>query len=632
MKKAFKTKRLWFVIATIVISLLCAVCFVACDSGIGEKGGENDKDTHTHSYVNYTYNNDATCVADGTDTAKCEYCEETDTRVKANTATGVHSFVSYTYNNDATCVDDGTETAKCQNCEESDTRTKANTATGEHSYVDYVCTVCGGYSQDFPVTERRLDYVEIRENNEIVGYSVAGRGNVGAFVTDIFIPQSYNGKPVMSIGESAFRGCVGLTSITIGDSVTSIAERAFFDCSGLTSITIGGNVTSIGNSAFYNCSGLTGIEIPNSVTSIGDHAFRGCVGLTSIEIPNSVTSIGESAFYGCSGLTSIKIPNSVTSIEESTFYNCNSLASIEIPNSVTDIGEMAFFGCRDLISIAVQDGNIKYHSKNNCLIDTNNKILILGCKSSIIPDDGSVIDIGDNAFYGCSGLASIDIPNYVTGIGAYAFSLCGGLTSIEIPNSITRIENFAFAQSNSLTIYCEMASQPNNWRENWNFNRYPVIWDCKHNDKDINGFEYAVIDGLRYSFKDDVAKVEAQSTHLSGDIVIPTNVTYKGSSYSVISINHWAFGECESITSIKLPNGITNIGSLAFSNCDSLTSVIIPNSVMNIEDSAFYRCSTLTSVRFNGTTEQWAAISKAASWNVFSLIKTIVCDDGTITL
>ena len=82
------------------------------------------------------------------------------------------------------------------------------------------------------------------------------------------------------------------------------------------------SVTSIGNSAFYGCSGLTSITIPNSVTSIGDAALTLCSGLTSVTIPNSVTSIGNSAFYGCSGLTSITIPNSVTSIGKFTFYNC----------------------------------------------------------------------------------------------------------------------------------------------------------------------------------------------------------------------------------------------------------------------------------------------------------------------
>ena len=59
------------------------------------------------------------------------------------------------------------------------------------------------------------------------------------------------------------------------------------------------SVTSIGNNAFWGCSGLTSVTIPNSVTSIGDKAFYYCRGLTSVTIPNSVTSIGKSTFSFC---------------------------------------------------------------------------------------------------------------------------------------------------------------------------------------------------------------------------------------------------------------------------------------------------------------------------------------------
>ena len=90
------------------------------------------------------------------------------------------------------------------------------------------------------------------------------------------------------------------------------------------------SVTSIGDSAFRGCSGLTSITIPNSVTSIGSEAFQYCSGLTSVSIPNSVTSIGDYAFYGCSGLTSVSIPNSVTFISGAVFSGCSGLESIVI--------------------------------------------------------------------------------------------------------------------------------------------------------------------------------------------------------------------------------------------------------------------------------------------------------------
>lgn len=144
------------------------------------------------------------------------------------------------------------------------------------------------------------------------------------------IPEEYEEIKVTSIGDRAFIGCSGLTSITIPDSITSIGSDAFSSCYGFTSITIPDSVTSIENGAFYYCYGLTSFTIPDSVTSIGDKAFYGCSSLTSITIPGSVTSIGENAFTECDLLTSITIPDSVTSIGNDAFSYCSGLTSINI--------------------------------------------------------------------------------------------------------------------------------------------------------------------------------------------------------------------------------------------------------------------------------------------------------------
>ena len=153
-----------------------------------------------------------------------------------------------------------------------------------------------------------------------------------------------------SIGDSAFYGCEGLTSIVIPSSVTSIGDSAFRICGGLTSVEILGSVTSIGTYAFCGCSSLATITIPASVTSIGDYAFYYCSSLTSIEIPCSVTSIGVEAFI-YSGLTSIEIPGSVTSIDNYAFAGCNGLTTITIPESVISIGDYAFSGCSNLTTV-----------------------------------------------------------------------------------------------------------------------------------------------------------------------------------------------------------------------------------------------------------------------------------------
>ena len=223
---------------------------------------------------------------------------------------------------------------------------------------------------------------------------------------------------VTSIGDGAFNGCSGLTSVTIPNNVTSIGERAFYSCSGLTSVTIPNSVTSIGGSAFSGCSGLTSVTIPNSVTSIDGSIFSDCSGLTSVTIPNSVTSVGWGAFRNCSGLTSVTIPSSVTSIGYEAFYNCSGLTSVTIPNSVTSIDSRAFYGCS-------------------------------GLKSIIIPN--GVTSIGGYTFYGCSGLKSIIIGNNVTSI-ASVFPNCNNIqeailsqTAYEngIPASVTKFTTYS---------------------------------------------------------------------------------------------------------------------------------------------------------------------------------------------
>ncbi len=303
---------------------------------------------------------------------------------------------------------------------------------------------------------------------------------------------------VTSIGDYAFVGCSGLTSVDIPNSVTSIGRDAFNSCSGLTSVTIPNSVTSIdigafdytpwydnlqdglvyvglvaykykgtmpantsitlrdgtkgiAGNAFKKCSGLTSVTIPNSVTSIGKAAFYGCSGLASVTIPNSVTSINGSAFEGCSGLTSIDIPNSVTSIYGYAFCGCSGLTSVTIPNSVTSIDYMAFAYCSGIESIKVEGGNTKYDSRNNCnaIIESATNALIIGCKNAVIPN--SVTSIDNYAFYGCSGLTSIDIPNSVTSIGWDAFYDCSGLTSVTIPNSVTSIRSYTFYGCSGLT-------------------------------------------------------------------------------------------------------------------------------------------------------------------------------------
>ncbi len=207
-----------------------------------------------------------------------------------------------------------------------------------------------------------------------------------------------------------------------------------------------------GDGTYYIVTGvgdLAGnIEIPDEwngkpVKEIVTGAFKHCNYLKSVIIPDSVTSIGKWVFEDCSGLTSVTIGNGVTEIGELAFCDCSGLTSVTIPESVTSIGDRAFANCSGLKKITVAKGNPVYKSEENCIIEKETNTLVLGCRSSKIPD--SVTTIGGRAFWGCSGLTGeLTIPDSVTTIGERAFSGCSGLTSVTIPKSVTEIGICAF--------------------------------------------------------------------------------------------------------------------------------------------------------------------------------------------
>ena len=421
-------------------------------------------------------------------------------------------------------------------------------------------------------------------------YSIVAK-DVNNMPANVIIPSTYNGKAVTSIGRDAFKYCTGLTSINIPNSVTSIGWSAFYGCTGLTSIMIPNSIMIINEYAFQDCTRLTSITIPSSVTVIGGEAFYNCTGLTSITIPSSVTSIGFYAFYGCTGLTSITFAENsqLTIIGASAFYNCTGLTSITIPSSVTSIDSKAFYGCTGLTSITVESGNTKYHSVENCLIKTASQELVLGCKNSVIPTNGSVKFIGESAFRDCTGLTSITIPSSVTIIGESAFRDCTGLTSITFAENsqLTSIGSYAFEACTGLTSVT--------FAENSQLTSigYRVFYNC-------TGLTSITIPNSVTSIGDSAFR----------DCTGLTSITFAENS-QLTSIGSYAFEACTGLTSVTFAENsqLTSIGYRVFYNCTGLTSITIPNSVTSIDYYAFKGCTGLTTVYYSGTAEAWAKIS-----------------------
>ena len=233
------------------------------------------------------------------------------------------------------------------------------------------------------------------------------------------IPES-----VTSIGDRAFYKCKSLTDMTIGNGVVSIGHEAFRYCTSLTTVTIGDGVTFIGYGAFYDTACYNdSSNWENDVLYIGKYLIEAGYTLPDFyTIKDGTKCIAYSAFFRRASLISVTIPDSVTAIGDKAFFCCTSLTSVTIPDSVTSIGNGAF------VDTACYDDNSNWENDvlyiGKCLIGAKNSL----SGSYSIKEETTCI--ADRAFYNCSSLTSVTIPNSVKAIGVDAFDGCIALTDI----------------------------------------------------------------------------------------------------------------------------------------------------------------------------------------------------------
>lgn len=345
-------------------------------------------------------------------------------------------------------------------------------------------TLTGGQTDD-PGRPSSDEIVETGFFGENVTYTIYADGSV-------VISGKGRMKDTGSVN-SPFSGNKDIRTAVIKKGVTDIADYLFYGCEGLERVDIPAGVESIGKYAFSGCKKLKRADLPASLTQIGDDVFEGCESLDGITVDSgnpvyytdshclierdarslirgcsksvipsdgSVTSIADGAFDGCAGLVSIEIPEAVTSIGAYAFFGCSSLKKIHIPSKVSSIGTLVLGECASLSEITVDKRNTRYHDDSNCLIcdvddwstaRSEKNMLLAGCKTSVIPADGSVEGFVRGAFWGCTGLKEIKIPDTVTSIGEVVFYGCTGLKRVDIPDSVTDIEWSAFHYCKSLT-------------------------------------------------------------------------------------------------------------------------------------------------------------------------------------
>ena len=336
--------------------------------------------------------------------------------------------------------------------------------------------------------------------------------------------------------ENVYDAAIGQGALKFDGRITTIPEKAFVACTNLTGITLTGDIKYIRAEAFSGCSSLATMNIPNSVTLIGNMAFYNCSGIQEITIPSSVTSIGSSSFEGCSGKANINCYIKSVSTRDAvngTFFKAKFTEAI-IGDSITLIGNYAFWNCTSLASITIPNS-----------VTWIGECAFSNCKSLIsitIPDSVTLID--DFAFSHCIGLKDLTLGCKVSSINERAFSGCNNLESVTITNSKgIKFYNGAFEDCDSLkSVYY------NNNLINW-FNMY---------------FEYGYSNPL-----DNGAKLYINGKELV-ELDIPEDVS---------AIKDYTFNGCTSITKVTMHNRVTSVGASTFSECFNLKEIYCKSNI-----------------------------------------------------
>jgi hypothetical protein len=443
-------------------------------------------------------------------------------------------------------------------------------------------------------------------------------------LTSVIIPNS-----ITTIGERAFSNCSGLTSISVdaGNTAYSSNNGVLFNKNQTTLIwspagktgnyTIPNSVTSIGEYAFSGCSGLTSVTIPNSVTSIGNYAFSNCSGLTSVTIPNSVTSIGDAAFFDCSSLTSVTIPNSVTSIGDDAFYRCSGLTSVIIPNSVTSIGTWAFSYCSGLTSITNLNLVPQTISSNvfdgvtisSCALTVPTSAVTAYQNAAIWQDfapvsGGGVLfsakanntvlgnltaNISDGLYPVNTSVTISAMPLSTSFLGWTSGNANLGntnLLSFMLIQDTVIIANFGNLETINLTAAGTLKNQPNIK----NSTHLTITGNIDARDIQFMRDSIPFLLDLDLTGATIVAYSGTEGTDY-GSNTYPNNEMPQCSFFNINTYSGKTI-----LASIKMPSGLITIGEMAFISCSGLTSVTIPNVVTSIGDNAFEDCIGLTSI------------------------------------
>ena len=404
-------------------------------------------------------------------------------------------------------------------------------------------------------------------------YSFSGSG-----ITEIVVPDT-----VSYLGGYAFENCVDLLSASIPSTEQYINTSCFENCTALESVTIIGDdpITAIGINAFKNCTSLAVFDMPKGLLYLEDGCFSGS-GLTSVLIPETVVDIATDVFADCINLTSVNIPSAVERIPSYCFYGCSNLETVKIPKDtvLTSIGEKAFFFCSSLTNLSLPDG-----------LEVIEESCFLGSAITTASLPDTLTFLGESAFKDCKYLESVTIPATLWEIPATCFEYCRSLETVNITGkgNLYLIGASAFKGCSALKNLTLPSS-------------ITCLEDYSFSESGIT--EIALSDSFDYIGQGAFAHCESLRTvnipEMLDAIYDETfyncraleNVVF--SADSVLSyIGEFAFSGCSVLEQIDLPKKVSFIGDWAFERCYMLESLVIPDAVEVLFESTFSSCESL---------------------------------------
>lgn len=248
--------------------------------------------------------------------------------------------------------------------------------------------------------------------------------------TDLTVPSSLNGKPVVRIEAGAFSNDKTLRSVILPDTITSMGMSVFAQCENLQSVHYPEGLDRIYCRTFASCNSLTKVNISSNVKIIEGGAFAGCTSLTYLDLPK-IERTGESSFANCTSLTEVVFHKGFTYVDSATFRNCTSLQNVTLPVGTQAISYSAFEGCKSLRHIDFPPTLVKLQGGSF----SDSGLVSVVVPSSVTQEEASV-------FSDCSNLEEVEY--YARTLSAFTFKNCTNLKKLTLGSEVSNIDSSAF--------------------------------------------------------------------------------------------------------------------------------------------------------------------------------------------